>query len=346
MFTFRHLAAISLFCIFVICTPISMAQDNPEERNLESFHRIATEVFGQGNVDVLDEIFAEDIVVHTPNGDANRDGSKAIIGGLYAAMPDLTLTPELILADGDYVAGRFILEGTFENELVTPAGPVPPTGGPIRIAFHSIQHYNEEGQAIEEWIIYDNLNFLTQLGVIPAPADSVPGDEANPPVNEIEVEATDAETEEAHRAALIRIGDESFNPGNFDLLDEMLAEDYMLHSPLGVTDRATSKAIFEGMRAAIPDLSLSREVLVADGNWVGALTVLRGTFENEYVTPNGTLPPTGEPVVLHIVNFFRFDEDGIVVEEWAEFDNLNFLMQLGAIPAPEATAEVTAEAAD
>jgi steroid delta-isomerase-like uncharacterized protein len=332
------IVVLTLFAtVSLILTPVTQAQDVTEAHNRDSLLRIASDAFGQGNLSVLDEIFATDFTAHTPNGNHDREGAIATITSFRGAMPDVTLTPELVIAEGDFVAGRFILEGTFSNPLATPDGPIAPTGQRVRYALNTIQRYNEAGQAEEEWIAWDNLNLLTQLGVLPRPEGASPAEGTNDSLTEATRATDNVEMEAANRETLLRIADESFNAGNFERLEEFLAPDYVLHSPLGNTDRTTSKAIYEAMGAAMPDLELTREIIVSEGNWSGVRTVLRGTFTNDYATPIGVLPPTGQPIVLEVVNFFQFNDAGQVTEEWAEFDNLGFLTQLGAIPAPNTT---------
>ena len=59
---------------------------------------------------------------------------------------------------------------------------------------------------------------------------------------------------------------------------------------------------------------------------------MTGIFEQEFAAPTGLILPNGQPITLTIINIFRFREDGLIVEEWAQFDNLGFLTQLGALP--------------
>ena len=75
----------------------------------------------------------------------------------------------MILTEGNWVAFRFIGEGTFTNEFVSPQGSLPPTGQPFGFKANVIGRVNEDGQWAEEWLAFDNLSLLTQLGVSPTP---------------------------------------------------------------------------------------------------------------------------------------------------------------------------------
>ena len=60
-------------------------------------------------------------------------------------------------------------------------------------------------------------------------------------------------------------------------------------------------------------------------------TWIEGTFVREFTqSPAGSLPPNGHRVVWDLVNIFRFDNQGRLVEEWVRTDNRSFLRQLGA----------------
>jgi predicted ester cyclase len=138
----------------------------------------------------------------------------------------------------------------------------------------------------------------------------------------------------ARREAFERIADEGFTQGNFDLLDEYLAEDYVVHSPFGDLNREDVKGFFGAMRAAFTDFLVVRENMVLEGDYVAMRTIVTGTFDQEFTSATGVIPPNGQPITLEIVMIFHFNDEGMVDEEWAQFDNLGFLTQLGAMPAP------------
>jgi predicted ester cyclase len=58
---------------------------------------------------------------------------------------------------------------------------------------------------------------------------------------------------------------------------------------------------------------------------------MSGVFEREFTqSPIGPVQPNGEPVAFHIINIFRYDDEGRLAEEWIQFDNRGVLRQLGA----------------
>ena len=141
---------------------------------------------------------------------------------------------------------------------------------------------------------------------------------------------------QTHRTTLLRISDEGLTPGNFALLDEFIAEDYVVHSPFGDLGRAAVKDFFGALRGALTLFKVVRAQIVVEGDFAATRTVTTGIFEHEFPGPTGMIPPNGQPVNLEIINTFRFNQDGLIVEEWAQFDNRGFLTQLGALPpAPQ-----------
>ena len=137
------------------------------EENKAIVRREAEELFGQGNLDAADEVYTTDYVGHTPDVPEDIRGVEA--GRQYAAVfrsafPDLQLTVEDQLADGDKVATRFTARGTHQGDLEG----IAPTGNRIEITGIVISRI-EGGKIAEDWTNYDGLGLMQQLGVIPEP---------------------------------------------------------------------------------------------------------------------------------------------------------------------------------
>ena len=89
--------------------------------------RLYEEVFNQKNLDIVDELYATDFVDHSPGAPQGRAGAKQTIGGVLAAFPDLRVTVEQWIVDGDMVATFVTFRGTHQGE----AFGVAPTGQPV-----------------------------------------------------------------------------------------------------------------------------------------------------------------------------------------------------------------------
>lgn len=132
--------------------------------------RYLEEVWNNGHLDLLEEFFADDIVEHGIErlpGMSGRESLTAIIGGLRAAVPDINVTVEDLLAEGDKVVVRSSVTGTHQGELLG----VPGTGKFIRINNIGILRL-AEARIVEIWNLNDTLGLMQQIGAIPAPAAS------------------------------------------------------------------------------------------------------------------------------------------------------------------------------
>ncbi|WP_227352869.1 ester cyclase [Haladaptatus salinisoli] len=138
-----------------------------QERNKKLARRIPEDVFAEGNLDLLDELYAEDAVEHTPFGEQRgRAAIRESFEGFLAAFPDITQTVEDVVAEGDTVAVRITSRGTHEGEFVG----IEATGKEIEVqqtAFVRI----EDGKIAERWLLPDNLGLLRQIGVVEFPVE-------------------------------------------------------------------------------------------------------------------------------------------------------------------------------
>jgi len=90
------------------------------------------------------------------------------------------------------------------------------------------------------------------------------------------------------------------------------------------------KAYFASMRAAFDDLTITRGIIVVEGDHVACQTTMAGTFMREFTrSPVGPIPPNGSRVVFELINIFRYDDRGRLAEEWVQTDNRSRLRQLG-----------------
>lgn len=128
---------------------------------------IFDQAYNNGSLDAFDEIYSADSVRHRPPlpDIIGLEAYKESIARLRATYPDLHLTIQEILVDGDSNAVRWTMHGTHTGI----GGPFPPTGREVEFTGITISHM-VDGKTIENWANIDNLGVLQQLGVIPAPS--------------------------------------------------------------------------------------------------------------------------------------------------------------------------------
>jgi steroid delta-isomerase-like uncharacterized protein len=138
----------------------------PEE-NKTVIRRFLGEVFEGGNLELVDELFAPDYVLHdpaVPEEVRGPEGIKQYVGMYRSAYPDTRFTVEDQIAEGDEVATRWTYRGTHQGELMG----IPPTGREVTITGITIDSVSG-GRIEEEWNNFDQLGLLQQLGVVPTP---------------------------------------------------------------------------------------------------------------------------------------------------------------------------------
>jgi steroid delta-isomerase-like uncharacterized protein len=128
--------------------------------------RFLEEAFNSGNLDVVNELVAPEFVNHDaalPEPTVGIEAAKASIAGYREAFPDLRLTIEQQLAEGEYVTTRWSARGTHQGNLMGMA----PTGKQATVTGITIDRI-VSGRFVESWTNWDTLGLMQQLGVIPA----------------------------------------------------------------------------------------------------------------------------------------------------------------------------------
>lgn len=144
--------------------------------------------------------------------------------------------------------------------------------------------------------------------------------------------------EERNMATLHRIHAE-LAKGNVDIMDEVLAPDYLRHCqamPPGLqelSDLEVFKGFLRDFVAACPGYTDSLGNMIADSNMVAYISTMKGVQTG----PMGGLPPSNKPFTIVNLVMQRFNDDGQVAETWVSWDNVAMLTQLGYYPPPGAT---------
>ncbi len=142
------------------------------EDNKALVRRVMEEGWNQRNLAIVDELIASNFLFHDPhlpNVRTREDYKQWIIESL-TAFPDLHLTIEEQIAEGDQVVTRWTSRGTHTGDLVKPM-PLPATGKRVTISGIVIARC-AGGKGIELWHLADTLSAMQQLGVIPAPGQA------------------------------------------------------------------------------------------------------------------------------------------------------------------------------
>jgi len=262
-----------------------------------------------------DDYFIENFYNHdpAPGEQPGLTGVKAFIGSIFAAFSGFRTNVNEQIAEGDFVVGRWTQ--TFKQTGSYLGFPV--SGVQILIGGITITRVRNH-RILEEWEARDAAALLHQMGV--APRLMLEGGDG------MSSDATDV---------VNRFFYDVWNAGNIDLVDELLAPDFVNHIRLdgqrpgrdGVTQ------LLQRWNRAFPDASISVDLMVHEGDRVATRFTARGTHRDAFLG----IAATGKPVELSGIQIFRV-ANGQLVEGWGYLDLATLLMQLGALNFPTAGA--------
>lgn len=135
---------------------------------------------------------------------------------------------------------------------------------------------------------------------------------------------------EANKTLVRQYYDQILNAGKFDAMGDYVSPNYKRYlSALAAPINADAqKQRLAGLRAAFPDLKLTIDDIIAEGDRVA----IRGTVTATQKGAFSGIPPTGKQATVTALETLRI-ENGKIVEHWGGSDNLDMMQQLGAIPA-------------
>jgi predicted ester cyclase len=139
-----------------------------------------------------------------------------------------------------------------------------------------------------------------------------------------------AETPASRKAVARRVFEEIFSQGRFDVAEEIYATDFVNHGVSRDIGLKEDQEAARGWKAAFPDLRMTADKLLVDGEFVTVLWSGEGTNTGE---GNG-LPATGKKLKGRGITIWRI-AGGKIREEWSEFDQLRILQQLGLTQPPK-----------
>jgi steroid delta-isomerase-like uncharacterized protein len=125
------------------------------------------EVWNKGRAEAIDEMIAPDCVAHGlggPEGDLHGpEGFKTFHSRFMGAFPDIRITVDEVITDGDRCACRFTGRMTHQGDHLG----VPATGRSVVLEGMAITYWRN-GQIVEAWNTVDMLGMLQQIGAVPS----------------------------------------------------------------------------------------------------------------------------------------------------------------------------------
>ena len=137
------------------------------EKNKALARLFYEEVFNKGSVAAIDELVAPGFVIHTPMPGMGQgiEDLKQMLAMFISAFPDLQVTVDEVVAEGDSVAVRHTMQGTHQGDLMG----IPPTGKHFSNRGIDLIHISR-GKATAVWHFEEEISFYEQLGIaLPLP---------------------------------------------------------------------------------------------------------------------------------------------------------------------------------
>jgi steroid delta-isomerase-like uncharacterized protein len=137
------------------------------QANKDLVYRWFEQVWNQGRESAIDELFAASGIAHgIGQGEATLHGPaefKPFVRNLRGSLPDVRISVQDAISEGDKVTVRVLLEGTHSG----PGLGVSPTGRKVRVAGIVLVRI-ANGQIVEGWNSWDQLGLLRQIGALPS----------------------------------------------------------------------------------------------------------------------------------------------------------------------------------
>src|SRR5215467_11225435 len=132
-----------------------------QEQNKALAKRAFEELLSKGRFQLAEQLYAKDFVNHGIHRDIALDEDQAALRGWHEAFPDLTITPEKLIAEGDLVTIYWIARGTNTGT----GNGLPATGKKAELSGITIWRIIDD-KIKEEWSAFDQLSMMRQLGLL------------------------------------------------------------------------------------------------------------------------------------------------------------------------------------
>lgn len=143
------------------------AASTAEDANARVVRALYEQVYSQGNLALIDELFAPNFVEHQADFPPGPEGVRSVVIALRAGFPDLQVAIEDITAQEDKVWVLATMRGTQQGEVFG----IPATGRTVEVRWFDIYQL-ADGKIIAHWGVGDELGLMEQLGFTLVPPET------------------------------------------------------------------------------------------------------------------------------------------------------------------------------
>lgn len=280
----------------------------------------------------MGEVIADKFVDNGPSAGGGLEGFKKGLETMHASFPDLRFSVESIVADGDKVAVRGTLSGTFKG---APMFGVAATGKQAK--WLSLMTFKvADGKLVERWTSADTWGMLQQIGVLPSMTWDTSALTLQP--------TRDAKAETANKAAAQELIKTVWMDRKLDGIDKFFAAGGGITAgvPAGggkVLNPQIIKGIAEAVFKAFPDMKVTVDYVMAEGDTVVLRIAEEGTQSADYMGV-----PASNKKITWSDTFSLVYKDGKIAQAWIQADFMGLMSKIGGFK-PQAGAAPAAGAA-
>ena len=154
--------------IFTIIGLVTLGCEIPQKdlklsENVKTYQEAWSQFFDERNMEIInDQYFTEDVTVVIPGDNIiGIEGTKNYYGNFLTGFSDAEFTFVDIFGQGDKLVKHWNFKGTHDGDFFG----IPPTGKSLNL-YGTTLILMEDGKIKQEQDFFDNLDMLTQLGVI------------------------------------------------------------------------------------------------------------------------------------------------------------------------------------
>lgn len=273
------------------------------EQDMLALAQKVYKAFNKREWDQLMAYSSADIKVSAPSLGfkmTGHDGLRTFVTGWVGASSDLKVTIDRSFVSGDHIINQIHGIGTHDGTFMTPWGALEATGKSFRA--NATELWDIRGGLVSALRSEaDLMSLFDQLGYAPGRFDL---------------------------EARIRQFYDTVNKGAFDRFDDILAPDFTTHeqTPGLEADRAGAKQFFADMKASFPDLRMTVDDVLVQGDQAAVRLRMSGTHHGEFMG----IPATGKSFEVETMDIVKF-RDGLATEHWGVTDALGMLEKLGIV---------------
>ena len=297
------------------------------------------EAFARGDASVISgKAIAE---ASHPFGTLDAAGMGALMADLRRALPDMERRDDIFLAGANHDDARVpgprpsplvAVAGCYMGTFRAPFAGIPPTNGVVTLTYGEAHHV-EGGRIRRSWLVWDIAGLMMQAGCWPmAPAFGRTGLWPAPKGGGgLRMEPGDGE-DSLRRVLAMHDALHRFDGHNLASMPmDAWADDFMYYAA-GNIGACRGLAGFRGVHQvpflrAFPDrVGAGHFIRISDGPFAvtGGDVALTHTGADYW-----GIAPTGRKLRMRVMDFYRFDETGKIVENWLPNDTLGLMAQMG-----------------